>query len=285
VWRRVEPLLRSRLPNLEAALTRTAGDAEQWAAEYARVRPGGLLIVAGGDGSIHEAVNGLLSAGYGGVLGVIPAGTGNDVARNLGIPGDPAESARLDFARARPVDVGRVGFTDGTRTGQRWFLNSISVGTSARANRIALSLGGLIRGPAKYPIAGGLALLSGGPQPYEVLVGGHTRFQGPAMNVTIANGACIGGGLRISPTSSPDDGQLELVVIGTMRRMRALRALRAIRTGAHLAMPEVMVTPVAGAAVEVRGNGRLWFEADGENRVSDDRIIVNLEPGRLQVAR
>jgi hypothetical protein len=67
--------------------------------------------------------------------------------------------------------------------------------------------------------------------------------------------------------------------------MRALRALRAIRTGAHLAMPEVMVTPVAGAAVEVRGNGRLWFEADGENRVSDDRIIVNLEPGRLQVAR
>jgi hypothetical protein len=50
-------------------------------------------------------------------------------------------------------------------------------------------------------------------------------------------------------------------------------------------MPEVMVTPVAGAAVEVRGNGRLWFEADGENRVSDDRIIVNLEPGRLQVAR
>ena len=197
----------------------------------------------------------------------------------------PAQAARLDFARARPIDVGRVGFTDGNRTGQRWFLNSISLGTSARANRIASSLGVLIRSPARYPIAGALALLSGGPRSYEVLAGGHTRFQGRAINVTMANGACIGGGLRISPGSEPDDGQLELVVIGAMRRMRALTALRAIRTGAHLAMPEVMVTPARGLSIEVRGPGRLRFEADGENRVSHQPVFVNLEPGRLRVAR
>lgn len=202
VWRAVEPLLRSRFSDLQAKLTTARGDAEGFATEFAATHPAGSLIVVGGDGSIHEAVNGLLDAGYAGTLAIVPAGTGNDVARNLQIPIDPASAAHFDPARVRPVDIGRVT-VGGAQPGHRWFLNSLSVGTSARANRIARSIGSVLRSPLKYPVAGALALFSSRAAEYEVLVGGHSRYQGRAVNLTIANGACFGGGYRSRRTRYP----------------------------------------------------------------------------------
>lgn len=241
-------------------------------------------MVVGGDGSIHETVNGLLDAGYAGTLAIVPAGTGNDVARNLQIPIDPDVAARFDPNRIRPVDVASVS-VGGAQPGHRWFLNSLSVGTSARANRIARSIGAVLRGPVKYPVSGVLALFSSRPAHYEVLVAGQSRFQGRAVNLTIANGACFGGGLKISPDSLADDGLLDLVIIGAMGRTRALSALRALRQGGHLAMRQVEVLPKVAAPIEIRARGELRFETDGENLLAHDGLIVNLEPGRLQVAR
>ena len=283
MWKQVEPLLRSRFPSLAVKLTTAAGDAERFAAEFARAHRAGQVIVVGGDGSIHEIVNGLVDAGYEGSLGIVPAGTGNDVARNLGIANRPDS---LDPSRARPIDLARVSLHDSSG-GQRhrWFVNSLSVGASARANRIALAIGGLIRGPIKYPIAGVLALLSGGADPYDVMVAGTRRFIGPAINLTVANGACVGGGLRISPDSVPDDESLELVIIGALSRIGALGALRSLRTGGHLAMRDVTVIAAGSAPIEIRGPGVLRLETDGENLVSHQCVIVNLEPGRLRVAR
>lgn len=284
VWQQVDALLHSRFPNLEVRLTTARGDAERLAAEFAKDRPAGPLVVVGGDGSIHEAVNGLLQAPYEGTLSIVPAGTGNDVARNLGVSLDPIRAAGFDPNRARQVDVGRVTI-GGDQVNHRWFLNSLSVGTSARANRIALPLGKAIRGPARYPIAGVLALVSSGAQHYEVLVGGRRAFQGKAINLTVANGGCFGGGLRISPDSIPDDGVLELVIIGNLSRARALRALRALRTGTHVTMRDVQVLSAVTAPIEIRTPGPVRFETDGENLVSHNQVIVNLVPGRLKVAR
>lgn len=284
VWQTVESLLRSRFSNLQARLTTARGDAEGLAAEYARTRPDGLLIVVGGDGSIHEILNGLLDAGYAGTLAIVPAGTGNDVARNLHIPLDPGSAARFHPARVHPVDVGRVA-VGGPHPGHRWFLNSFSVGTSARANRIARSIGRVLRGPVKYPVAGALALFSSRAAFYEVLVAGHSRYRGRAINLTIANGACFGGGLQISPQSLPDDGLLDLVIIGDMGRIRAMTALRALRSGGHVAMREVEVVPKVATPIEIHARGELRFETDGENLVAYDHVIVNLEPKRLRVAR
>jgi YegS/Rv2252/BmrU family lipid kinase len=279
-------VLRSRFSNLQARLTTARGDAERIAAEFAASHSRGLLIAVGGDGSIHEIGNGLVDAGYAGTLAIVPAGTGNDIARNLGIPTDPARALLMDPAEARPVDLAQVSLENPAgEPRHRWFLNSLSIGASARANRIALSMGRMIRGPAKYPIAGVLALFSSNPERYEVLLGGRRHFHGRALNLTIANGPGFGGGLRISPDSRPDDGRLELVMIGEMRRVRALAALRALRTGAHVTMPEVEVIPAANLPIEIRGERALAFEADGENLVASERLIVNLQPGRLRVAR
>ena len=286
VWQRVESQLCSRHPNLRARLTTAPGDAEQFASAFARVSPAGCLVAVGGDGSIHEIVNGLLDAGYDGTLTIVPAGTGNDIARNLGIPTDPARALLMDPAEARPVDLARVSLENPAgEPRHRWFLNSLSIGASAHANRIALAIGRVIRSPARYPIAGVLALFSTAPQRYEVLLRGRRQFQGRAINLTIANGPGFGGGLRISPDSLPDDGRLELVIIGEMSRIRAVGALRALRTGAHVTMPEVDVVPAVPLPVEIRGEHGLAFETDGENLVAGDRVIVNLQPGRLRVAR
>ena len=284
MWQQVEPLLHSRFSNLETRHTTARGDAEGFAAEFARSHPAGSLVVVGGDGSIHETVNGLLDAEHQGSLSIVPAGTGNDIARNLGVSGDPLRAAGFDPARIRQVDVGRVSFGR-DQADHRWFLNSLSVGTSARANRIAHSLGRAIRSPAKYPVAGVLALLSSGAHRYEILVDGQRQFQGNAINLTVANGECFGGGLRISPGSSQDDGALDLVIIGDLARARALRALRALRDGTHVTMRDVQVLSAIAAPIEIHAPGRMPFETDGENLVSHDRVIVNLVPGRLKVAR
>lgn len=286
VWEQIEPLLRAQLPDLTAHLTRSRGEAERLAAEFAARHSTGIAIVVGGDGSIHEVTNGLLDAGYDGVLAIVPAGTGNDIARNLGIPTGSPPCQPLALDRPRPLDVGRVALWD--RSGEprhRWFLNSLSVGTSARANRIARSIGAVIRSPVKYPVAGVVALFSGRTQRYEVLVGGRSRYQGKAINLTIANGACFGGGLRISPDSRPDDGALELVIIGAMGLVRALGALRRLRQGRHVSMGEVEVDPAVTGPITIRTAGELPFETDGENLVTWHQAIVNLVPGRLKVAR
>src|ERR1700675_235234 len=85
LWRRLEPSVRKRFPDLTVQSTRGAGDGEAQAREWARRRPDGMVLVIGGDGTVHEVVNGLVAGPSEPRLAVIPSGTGNDFARNTGI--------------------------------------------------------------------------------------------------------------------------------------------------------------------------------------------------------
>ena len=264
-------------------------------------RPGGWVVVVGGDGSVHEVLNGLLPSPTRRRLGVVPAGTGNDIAGNLGIDHNPQEAAaRIDPARGKRVDVGRAWFPTpdgGERV--RFFLNSISTGVSARANRLAARMRRAIPGAVRYPLSGLAALFLEGPGRYQVRGeeegGGRVLHSGPALNITLANGPCFGGGLRISPHSDPSDGALDLVVIGRLGRFRALGALARLRQGTHVGMRGVAVTRVRGP-VEIRREGQepsgggdhrasglMRLEADGENFEALGEIRVELLAGGLEV--
>ncbi len=285
IWRRVVPILEARLPGLASRLTDAPGQAEILAREWGNEFPGGILVVVGGDGSIHEAVNGLFAAGWTGLLGIVPAGTGNDAARNLGIDLSPERAAAINPLRFRAVDAGRYRFAgpDGSARG-RWFLNSVSAGLSARANRMARGLGRLL-GASRYPLAGAGAVISGRSAGYEVRAGNRILFEGQALNLTLANGPRFGGGLLISPRSRPDDGGLDLVVIGAMGRLRALGALARLRSGAHLDLPEVSTEGGLREPVRITSDSPLQCEADGESFTAESGLEVVVEPGRLRVLR
>ena len=293
VWLRVEPSLREAFPRLDLEVTEGPGLAETLAARWVRREPEGLLLVVGGDGTVHEAVNGLLGeAGIAGPLGVVPSGTGNDFARSTGIPLDPGAAAErlarwLSGAPAPParrVDLGRLSFRDrGGAARSRLFLNSVSVGVSPRANRIARAMRGVVPGRLRYPLGGVAAVLSGGAGRYRVTSGGAVRFEGEALNLTIANGPTFGGGLRISPGSSLTDGVLEQVIIGRLGVARAMLALGRLYGGTHAGMRGVSVTPVREALTIESGTGALLAEADGQEFEIDGPLTVEPVPGALPI--
>jgi diacylglycerol kinase family enzyme len=245
------------------------------------------VLAYGGDGTVHEVVNGLLSGDGGGPprLGIIPAGTGNDVARNSGIPADAeAAIARLAPERPRPVDAARIRFH--SREGlsrTRFFINSTSVGVSPVANHIAARVRRVLPGKICYALGGVLALIAESAGSYTVTSGEATLFSGPALNLTLANGASFGGGMRISPASVVSDGTLDLVVIGAIGRIRALLALSRLYAGTHVRMGGIRVVPARQPVHLRRADRAMLIEADGAEFEAGNDLWVDILPGAVQL--
>lgn len=277
LWWRLRRTLEVHFHHLVVHETTEPGDAGRRAAEWARSGQTGAIVVVGGDGTIHEVVNGIAGAGSLVPLGVIPTGTGNDFARNAGIPLDPDLAAeRLGQGSGRQLDVGRLRFREpGGAERSVVFLNSTSVGVSPAANRHAQWLG--------YVTGGVVALLTEPRRRFTVTEAGRTIHDGKALNITIANGPEFGGGMRISPDSSPWDGVLERVIIGQVGLGRALLAFSRLRRGAHIGMREVTVTKTAGETTIESAGAPLHVEADGHDFVAGGRIVVSVEMGALRV--
>lgn len=227
------------------------------------------LVVCGGDGMVHAALQ--VVAGGELPLGVIPAGTGNDFARALGIPlRDPVAAARLISAGApRPIDLARVGNT--------WFGSVLACGfdsrVNARTNRMTWP-----RGRSRYTIATFAELASFRPVDFVVDVDGAAHeFAG--MFVAVGNTASYGGGMRICPAADPRDGQLDLTMVSAVSRVDMLRMFSSVYKGTHLRHPAV--STVRGQRVRISCPG-IEAYADGEP-VGDLPIDITLHPAAAHI--
>ncbi len=237
------------------------------------------VIVVGGDGSVHEAVNGLLAAGGETALGIIPCGTGNDFAKAAGIPLDWRVATRELGARLaagekpRSVDAGRVN--------ERYFANGAGVGLDARitaiARRYRLPIGDFV-----YPLAVLRAMAGPIVTPPLAVRGENFEHRGPATLVNIANGAWIGGMFPIAPQAAIDDRELDLVLVGPVTRRRIATLVPKLMRRRHLDEPEVYH----------RRTGRLTIEAaeptpwhlDGEAQTPDVYFDIEVLPDALRLA-
>jgi len=284
VWAHIEPAIRDARPGLQVHLTRGHDDAEGVTRDWAAAG-GTLLVVVGGDGTLHEAVNGLAGAGRLGAVrvAVIPAGTGNDFARSTGIPTGALPA--LDGAEIA-VDLGRLRFAmpDG-RARTRVFLNSASVGMSVRGNALAHRLRRRLPGAACYVLGGIGALLLERRDRRPVLrlrVDGRLVYEGKALNLTVANGETFGSGLPIAPGASVRDGVLDQVVVGDVGFWGAIRAFLRLMRGTHLELPSVRQT--GGRMAEIAVDGTIALEADGYMLEGNGPIAADVLPGALRVA-
>jgi diacylglycerol kinase (ATP) len=165
------------------------------------------LLVLGGDGTVHEVVNGLPLERDGGgpVVGLLAGGTGNDFARGLGLPPDPVAAAgALTRAEPRQLDL--------LDCGERRAANGVNAGFAAAATdrlsrRVKRALG-----PLAYVAGGVLAGMAPPSWPARVEVGGRV-VEGPALAVVVGNGGSFGGGRRLLPTADPGDGLLDVLVV------------------------------------------------------------------------
>ncbi len=285
LWSRLRPALEARVPRLVVHETTGPGDAERRAAEWARSGETGAIIVVGGDGTIHETVNGLAGAGSPVPLGVIPTGTGNDFARNSGLPLDPELAlARLWQGAGRRLDLGRLRFHEPAGTERSVvFLNSTSVGVSPAANRHARRLRPFLPGRLCFVTGGVVALLTAQRRRFMVTDASGIVYEGTALNITVANGVGFGGGMQISPDSSPWDGVLERVIIGRVGLGRALLGFSRVKHGAHIGMPEVTVTKTAGETTIESEEAPLHVEADGHDFLATGKIMVSIEAAAVRI--
>jgi diacylglycerol kinase (ATP) len=228
-------------------------DAERQTA--AAVADGVAAVVAlGGDGAAHAALQAV--AGTGTPLGLLPAGTGNDLALALGVPADPVRAAQ---AVAADLATGSVRLIDAVRTGNRWWATVLCCGFDSavtdRANRLRWP-----RGPRRYDVAILAELARLRPREVALTVDG-VDSQREVTLVALANTPWYGGGLRIAPGADPADGLLEVVVVGPISRRELVRTRPRLAAGTHVDHPAVTV--LRGREVSLHGAGLSTY-ADGE---------------------
>ena len=245
----------------ELVLTEAPGDAR----EAARDWRGGLLAVAGGDGTVNEVVDGLGQAGFpeNVVLTVVPAGTGNDLAATLKMPLDPAAAVEtIRAGRVRTLDVARVRSEDGA---DKFFVNVAAGGVGAEVSEAAADTSFKERwGRLSYLRASLEVARTFEAHEVLVTVDGEER-EVRAASVAVGNCRYAGGGWAAAPTANPEDGLLDLVVIEEAGLPELLTlAPKALARVDYLGSKGVFFA--RGREIRIEGNppGRLEFNVDGE---------------------
>jgi YegS/Rv2252/BmrU family lipid kinase len=268
---KVLPKVQERLRALgvehHTELTRDLPHAQDLARSAAAA--GEPAVVLSGDGLIG-AVAHVLRGHSGAVMGVLPGGRGNDFARALEIPHDPAEAvALIARGRERTIDLGESGGTA--------FVGIASCGFDSDANRIANAT--RVPGDLAYVYGALRALASWKPVSFELELDGvphaHVGF-----NVAVANGRYYGGGMMIAPDAQLDDGRFDVIAVAGVGRGRFLMQLPKVFKGTHVANPEVTVR--RAREVKISADRPFQLYADGDP-IADLPAIVRTLPNAVCV--
>ena len=230
---------------------------------------GELPVVMSGDGLVG-IVGGALAGGDV-PLGIFPAGRGNDLARVLDIPSEPAGAVSVIASwQARTIDVGEAN-------GQR-FLGIASVGFDSECNRIANETK-LIKGRFVYAYSVPRALIAWKPARFTLRIGEENmRFSG--WSVAAANSSTFGGGMRVAPDASLDDGEFDIVMVGETGKLRYLSNLPKVFKGTHVDNEEVRI--VRARSFELSASRPFAVYADGEH-LTDLPASLRVLPRALSV--
>ncbi len=252
--------------DISGASAQESADAARAAAASGAER----VIAVGGDGTLHLALQGVV--GTGAVLGLVPAGTGNDYARAFGLFGLSVEEAtERALGPARPVDVIR---TDR----QRWVAFSVtggfSVDVNVRADRMRFP-----RGPSRYTVATLLTMPGLRHRELAVTVDGQRSEYRSAL-FAVNNTPTFGGGMAICPDADPTDGLLDVCVVGPASRTTMLRLLPSVFEGGHVGHRHVHM--LRGRTVTIEGEP-MDLVGDGET-IGTTPITLAAVPGAVSFA-
>ena len=233
-----------------------------------------MIVACGGDGTVHNVANALLESGT--AMAVAPAGRGNDLARMLEVPADPDGIASMIVAgRRRSIDLGRATGGDG-RT--RAFCTVAACGFDAELAR-RLVHGGPVGGPWAYVYGTLMTLLSYEPRRAR-FEGDFGVFDGEFFLAATCKTSMYGGGIRIAPGASLDDGLLRICIIRPISRPVVIALFRRVRRGTHLDHPKVSLHKTA--RLTITAPSPLDLYADGEMLASTP-VTIDVLPRALEV--
>ena len=216
------------------------------------------IVVVGGDGMAHLGVN--LCAESGIPLGIVGVGTGNDSARELGLPIDDAKAATefiiANLGNRKPVDAIKLH----SSTGQHWVLGTASAGFDALVNQRANEMK-WPKGQRRYELAMLLELAKFKPLQYELEIDGVKR-KVEAMLCAVANAPAFGGGMLIAPEAVMDDGLVDLFIVHKISRLELVKIFPSVYKGGHVNHPAVEFVRAKNVVIN---SGQMPAYADGES--------------------
>lgn len=226
-----------------------------------------VLFAAGGDGTVHEVVNGLLRAGAKAALGVIPLGSGDDFAKLLAGPGG-----------FRSFDAGRI--VCGAE--MRYFANGMDIGFGAHGAANVRRVPRFLKGFGAYLGALCLTMLRYPLLRVRLQLDDAPAFELVTAMTAVMNGTTFGGSFRVCPDARPDDGLLDLLLVQEVGRLQILQLVPMILRGAHAGDPRLRM--MRASRVIIEATEPLLVEADGEIAFTDaHRLEIRLLPGALRV--
>lgn len=274
-WPKIASDLGQHFGAFKPEFTSAPGEGAQLAADAAR-RGAKLIIACGGDGTISEVANGILSSGANAELGILPSGTGGDFRRTLRIPTRTSEAARiLRTGKTRLLDVGSVTFTN--RTGDhdtRYFIGVASFGMSAdvigrvkeagESGQVA-RVSKWLSGRLSFATAMAETALKSQPTRVAVQLDEDVERHMTVANLCVANARYFGGGMKIAPDAKLDDGKFDVVSVGDIGAARILANAPRLYIGAHLSIPEVGHALAAKVVARPLNDAeQIEIEVDGE---------------------
>ena len=288
IWKeQIQPILQRKKIPYHAYFSKKPGDAALIAHKISSLAQNPLsLIILGGDGTINEALQGLQNTSRI-ILGYIPSGSSNDLARDLGIPSNPSDALNLILNSGTPhwMDLGTVSYPDGTT---RRFAVSCGIGFDAAVCQEAIhstlkkAMNKLGLGKLTYL---GIAL----KQLFtaKAISGKLTIEDNPPINIgNMLFTACMlhrfeGGGFQFAPDAVDNDGMLNLCVVGDLSKLFVLFALPTAFKGSHYRFKGI--TPYKAKKLILETNLPLWVHTDGEVARKSRRICVTCEKSAIRI--
>jgi diacylglycerol kinase (ATP) len=252
---KVHELLTSLGVEHDMLISKDASEPEQLAAKAAA--DGAAVVAAlGGDGHVGNVANGVI--GTDAALAVIPAGTGNDFARHIGLDRkNPLLAARLLASpTTRRIDVVRVRHSEG----ERYFINVAGTGFDSQVNEHANKVT-FLKGTPKYIYSTFATLAKFKPGLFKIVIDGAERSVS-GMLVAVGNGVSYGGGMKVTPDARSDDGVLDLCVLGAVGKGTFVRTFPKVFSGKHVTHPSVQM--LQGKEIEISADRPFEVYGDGE---------------------
>jgi len=240
------------------------------------------LVAVGGDGTVNEVANGILysTGATSTALGIVSTGTGSDFVRSVGIPRDYATAcSTLTSSMRLSIDVGVVEYQSKGQTLKRFFVNAAGVGFDAAVVRETERLPKFFGGTIPY-VAGMLrTLFSYKNKPVVVRVGDEVESY-RVLNVVVANGGYLGGGMYIAPQAELGDSLLDVVIIGDMSKLELLKEFPSVYKGTHINHPKIRMKKATDISIEssepmlVYADGELLGECPASFRVMPSALSI-----------
>nr|MBN1228126.1 diacylglycerol kinase family lipid kinase [Anaerolineae bacterium] len=245
-----------------------------------------VVVAVGGDGTVHEVVNGLMGipADSRPQMGIIPAGSGNDFAHNLGLPNDPSEAIRCVLSNTtRKVDIGTI--RDGSGRQEYWD-NTVGIGFSGLVN-IATRKHLKLRGFMIYFVSVLETILFHPPALQAVFrIDERSPFEQPISMLSVCNGPREGGGFPVAPNAIMDDGLITYMIMKKLGRLGMLRFLPVVMNAKHLKHTRFFSESTA-STIQITTGSPMAVHTDGEIYSRTDDGITELQfgivPGALSI--